>query len=267
VSPLSTELWQIGLAPGRAELARLSRGLRRRALIGESARDCQPGAGEPPWAAALAALSELLGEAPASRAEAQVVVSNHFVRYLVVPWDQALLAPGEAAAAAVQRFERVHGEAAQRWQIRLSQREYGKPGLACAIDAGLLAAIRECLGAAGAGGIRLVSVTPLLVRAFNALRTSIDGNGVLTVVEPACVTVAVFREGGWHAVQTRHLGRLPAARVVEQELALATADVQPARVELLELGADCEWIPDEFLAVERHPAPAGACRLARVGSA
>jgi hypothetical protein len=260
---------QIGLAPRRVEIARLRRGLRAATVESENERDFEPAteAGQSPWSAALAALETLLAEQPAGRAEVRVVVSNHFAHYLVLPWEAALTDPAEVAAAAEQQYERVYGEVAQGWDIRVCQPAWGEPGIGCAIDRGLVAGIREKVGAAAGGALRLVSIEPLLMVAFNALRERIDGDGALVVAEDACACIATFRAKRWHKVLSRHGRSLVLPRVIGQELALATADAAPSRVDLVDVGADCNWTPEGEIPLQRHDQPARLCTLALAGVA
>lgn len=265
MSLLSPKRLCIGLAPDRVELARVHSGLRG-AVVGEAqARVCVPEAGAKPWTAALATLEQLLGEPTAKAGEARVTLSNHFVRYLVLPWDSALLGTDELHAAATQHFERVFGDTAVEWELRVSPGEFGEPVLACAIDRALLQALDACIGRAPGGRLRLTAVEPLLMTAFNHLRARIGGDAVLAVFETNCLALAVLREGRWQRVVSRHAGQAPRARLIEQELALATADGLPGQVELLDF-ADPPWAADAALPLRRHPLPESDCRLALLGN-
>ncbi len=250
-----SESVRIGLSPRRVELARLRPGLRRRAVVEERARDCALEDGQPAWSGALAALDALLAEQSLAGAAASVVLSNHFVRYAVLPWNPELVTAAEFAVAAAQRIQLTFGDAAHGWEVRASAGEWGEAGIVCAIDAALLAALGERL--------RLVAVEPLLMNVFNALRRDIEPDGALAVVEPGRVCVGVFSQGQWRSVMSRR-GDDP-ARLIVQELALAAPEIPPSRVELLNLGPDRTWSPSLPLRV--HAAPAGrTCPLALYGS-
>lgn len=265
MSLLSPKRLCIGLAPERVELALLAPGLRG-AVVGETlARSCVPEPGAKPWAAALATLEQMLGEPVAKAGEARVTLSNHFVRYLVLPWDSGLLGADELQAAATQHFERVFGDAAAGWVLRVSPGEYGEPALACAIDRALLEALEACIGRAPGGRLRLAAVQPLLMTAFNHLRPQLARDAVLAVFEADCLALAVLREGRWQRVVARHAGQAPRSRLIAQELALATADGLSGQLELLDF-ADEPWAADSELPVRRHPLPATDCRLALLGN-
>jgi hypothetical protein len=269
VSPLWPDRLQIGLAPRRVEIARLRRRLRATTVESESERDFEPSteAGQSPWSGALAALEVLLAEQPAGRAEVRVVLSNHFAHYLALPWEAALSDPAEVTAAAEQQFEHVYGEAAQGWDIRLCQPAWGEPGIACAVDRGLVAGIREKVGDAGGGSLRLASIEPLLMVAYNAVCERLDGDGALVVAEDSCACIATFRGRRWHKVLSRHGRSLALPRVISQELALATADAAPSRIDFVDVGADCNWAPEDSVPVQRHEQVARLCTLALAGVA
>jgi hypothetical protein len=257
----------IALAPDRVELARVARRFRQTTVTAQQAAECRPQGGKPRWSAALATLGTLLAEESAGTTEARVTLSNDLARYLVLPWDGNLLAPDEVQAAAAQQFERVFGELAAGWEIRVSPCEFGQPALACAIDRNLLAGLQETVANAARGRIRLASVETLLAKTFNLLRGQIDRDGLLAIVEPACVALASLRGGLWHRVQVRRpAGKLTISRLVEQELALASADGEPSRIDLVELVAS-GWQPESDLQVIRHPLADGAAPTALLGNA
>lgn len=264
MSLLSPERLSVGLAPERVELVRLRRGLRGSTVVAAQARPCEPKAGDPPWSAALAMLEAMLAERAAKTAALRVTLSNHLVRYVVLPWDAGLKASDELRAAAAQHFDRVFGEAAADWELRVSPGEYGDPALACAIDRGLLQALDAAVGRAGGGRLRLDAVEPLLMTAFNHLRERLGRDAVLAIFEPSCLALAVLRDGRWQRVLVRHAGQAPRQRLIEQELALATADGLPGQVELLDF-ADEAWAADDSLPLRRHALPDGDCRLALLG--
>ena len=264
MSLLWSEPVRIGLSPRRVELARLRPGLRRHAVVGENARDCVPEDGQPMWTGALEALDALLADRTPGGGGATVVLSNHFVRYAVLPWNPELVTAAEFAVAAAQRIQLTYGDAARGWEVRASAAEWGQAGIVCAIDAALLAALAEHVGRAG---LRLVSVEPLLMKAFNTLRRDLAADGALAVVEAGRVCVGVFSQGQWLSVMSRRCDGADPARLIAQELALAAPETPPGRVELLNLGPDRAWAPSPELPLRPHATPGGhSCRLALYGS-
>jgi len=142
-----------------------------------------------PWRGAL---ERLRRDAAAwrGRIEVTVVLSNHFVRYAVLPAQQAAT-PDEELALARFQFARIHGERAKSWEVRVSE------GLGCAIDAALLAEIRAIFKK----DVKLVSVQPYLMAAYNRSRTRIPREGAwLVLAEPERVCLARLAGRGWASV-------------------------------------------------------------------
>ena len=220
-------LWRdelrIALSPERAVMVRLGKGLRRR-VLDKRVEPCIPVDGGI-WQPAISALKKLLDKQ--TGAEANVVLSSHFARYVIVPWSDAVSGEAELSALAQHRSNQVYGNLAANWEVRVSPAGFGAPMLACGVERGLLDALRQCCTDTG---VQLGSVQPALMAAFNLWRGELpkDG-GWFGMVEPGQLTLALLKNGGWCAVQSRRmegaLGEvLPAA--LEQERLLADlADV------------------------------------------
>ena len=229
-----SHLWRdqlnIVLRPDRVVLVRLGRGLRPR-VVDKQILVCAPAAaGEPPWAHALATLKSLL-EAQKTGADARLVLSNHFVRYTVVPWSDELSNEEEQAAFVRHRYTQVYGDAANDWEMLLSKGSAGVPRLASAIDRTLLDAAR---GIFAGSKIRLRSLQPYLMAAFNQWRREFDDGGAwLALAEPGRLCLALLHQGQWHSVRTRHIGPALAAElplILDQERLLSGLPDAPAKV-------------------------------------
>jgi hypothetical protein len=122
----------VTLTPGEVSLLRFPRG--GKAPAGRKSVACPPATGGAAWQGALEALRELLGHPNVRAADADVVISNHFVRYLVLPWNPGLAGEREELAFAATRFQQVYGEAARTWAVRLSPGKPGTPSLAAAVE-------------------------------------------------------------------------------------------------------------------------------------
>jgi hypothetical protein len=131
------------------------------------------------------------------RVDLTVVLSNHFARYTVVqPQDGAT--PEEELALARFQFARIHGERAKAWEVRLS-RAGGGAQLACAIDAALLQDLKACMPSHGR--VRLVSVQPYLMAAYNRARRRIPREGAwLLLTEKGRACLARLAPKGWASV-------------------------------------------------------------------
>lgn len=186
------------LCPDRVGVVRMSRGWPRM-LEGRIADSAAAGADDPPWAPALAALRESLATIEGRDAKVTVVLSNHFVRYVLVPWNDALAGEAEELAHARHCFSRVYGEVAESWDVRLSSGN-GGPRVACAVDAELLAALEQAVSASGR---RLSSVQPYLMAAFNCWRREFAGTLVWFVLaERGRLCLSALQHGQWSALMS-----------------------------------------------------------------
>ena len=168
-----------------------------RVTVGSRSIACDPSFGQQAWQGAIAALQTI--DWP-SRAHVTVVLSNHFVRYLLVPWSDAVRGEEEEQAYLRHHFKKIHGDRANDWVLRSSEARRGAPRLASAIDAALLEALKASFPKGGKA--RLVSVQPALMAAFNHHRGAIPASGAwLALAEPDRACVALHAGGEWRAVQ------------------------------------------------------------------
>lgn len=137
-------------------------------------------------------------EALRSRAEGRrttVILSNHFVRYAVLPWAKGISTDQEWQAYAAHAFRAVHGNCASQWSILVSG--CGRTSrVASAVDVALVDTLRSI------PGVR--SIQPYLMAAFNRARRAIGKSTAWFVVhEPRRLTLALLSEGEWRLVRNR----------------------------------------------------------------
>ena len=171
----------------------------------------------PRWAPALAALREWLAARGPRRAGLRVVLSNHFVRYLVLSWHDGVTSAAEREALARHLLRETYGEVAEGWHVKLAPCAFGAPALVCAVDRELVAALH---GVAEGASPRLDAVQPMLMPAFNQFRRELVGDACLLVLEPGCLCCAVMRGGQWHAVQVSRVGSGWNETLVERQIAV-----------------------------------------------
>lgn len=183
-----------------------------------------PRAHDAEWRAPVEALGPVL--AGFRNHDVAVVLADCFVRYALLPWNPALKTNEQWLALARHRLAAIHGAVAAEWEVKLTETAPAGARLACALDRALVAEIAAQFAAAS---VRLVSVQPFLVAAFNRIRRSI-GNGScwLVIEEPGRLTLAFVQRGVWLAVRSRRTdagwrGALP--QLLERESAfLALAE-------------------------------------------
>jgi hypothetical protein len=140
----------------------------------------------------------VLGDLELPRATVTVVLSNHFVRYALVPWSEALASEAEEAAYVRHHFLRIHGERAKSWTFRATPAPSGAPRLCSAIDTNFLEELKRCFADSKA---KLVSVQPYLMAAFNCWRGAVPAAGAwLALVEPERACIGLHAKGRWQSV-------------------------------------------------------------------
>jgi hypothetical protein len=152
--------------------------------------------------AMLQAIELTLKEMP-KRTHISIVLSNRLIRFTCVPNPDEARNANERRLLARHHFVRTHGAAAEQWNIVLSHAALGKPALASAVDSDLIVALMEVVKR---HGLRLVSLQPYLMAAFNAQIKSIaKETGIFSVAEPGRLCSVAWRNGGWQVVQQTHL--------------------------------------------------------------
>jgi len=233
---------RIVLRPDCVVLARLQRelthlGMKRHVQAVQVATCDPPGDEKTPWGGALSALETVLPEFAGSKSYATVILSNHFMRYTLVPWSDVLNDEAEEIAYAKHSFNEMYGRDANEWELRISSGIYGMPQLASAVDARLPMALRELFGR---HEISLRSIRPHLMVAYNACHASLRGQTAwLVFVEEGSLCLALLQKGQWAWVRTMRVGErwheeLPF--LLNREALVADIETSPNDVFL--------WAPD-----------------------
>lgn len=234
MSLLSTDEFHIMLYPDRFVLSHLRHEftMRRaaRRMLANRVVPARAG-GDIPWSGAVAALeTELSGEA-GKRSRAAVFLSNHLVRYTLVPWSDALSSEEEEIAATRQCFRNIYGDVADSWELRLSPGKAGAAQLASAVDTRLPDALSDMFAHLG---VDMASLQPQLMAVYNANRVSLrDRSAWLLVQEPGSLCLARLQRGAWASVRMLRIGsdwmeELPL--ILEREAYLADSDELPDEV-------------------------------------
>lgn len=237
MSPLLRDELRVVLSPDQLVLIRIAREFTRRGLVRRViAKELVPCAsvagGEAPWDGAIKALEAALpGAVNSRRAFATLILSNHFMRYTLVPWSEALSDEAEQMSYAQHCFRQAYGAAAENWELRLSLGPAGAPQLASAVDVRLLQALRLLFSQAG---VALESVQPHLMAAFNNCRPSLQNRSAwLVLFEPGCLCLVLLQQGRWTSVRSMRIGadwleQLP--QILEREACMGASDSVPEEV-------------------------------------
>jgi len=187
------------LCPDQLQVIRPGKGWRHSA--GSSFAETFVGNAEgPPWQAAVDAFQRFLATAETGSEALDVVLSNHFVRYLLVPWNAQIASAEEFRNCAAAMFEEIHGEVASDWDVTVSAERAGAPRLAAAVDRSLLAAIRTAVAPTR---LRLVSIQPYLMAAYNRVARAHTGRDfVFMLLEAGRACILAAQGGKWCYVST-----------------------------------------------------------------
>jgi hypothetical protein len=204
---------ELGVYPDRLVLARA-----------KGAQSFAVGPAEPGAARWRPALDTLAALEALSKADVTVVLSSFFVRYTLVPVNQALANAAERLAFARHCLARIHGPAVEGWTVRLSGE------VACGVEGGLVEGLRAALAARGN---RLRSLQPRLMASFNRYRRKLGERPAWFVdVEPGLACLALLQDERWHSLRPVKLGplwekELPGLLAREACLVDSPADCQP----------------------------------------
>lgn len=160
--------------------------------------------GEPPWAGSLQAMESAVPGLSGKNSRATVILSNQYLRYLLLPKSDALSSEAEELAFARHEFREVYGDETDLWELRLAHDYPGKFMIASAVEQGLLAAIRKAFQAPG---ISLESIQPHLMAAMNGSRRDFFGkNGWLALVENGNLCLSYLENGRCSWLRSQRIG-------------------------------------------------------------
>ena len=261
MSPSLSESIRVGLCPDRVSFARYGRGLRPR-LLEKDTLPLEPGTTQEPWRAPVRALPRLLEARVRGVADISVVLSNHFVRYLLLDTDARISSGNEWREYASHRCEKIYGARARDWDIQVSECGAPHARLASAVDRQLLTALAAAF--AGSPG-RLRSVQPYLMVAFNRTLPAIARASFWFVLhEPGRLLLGLIRDGRWRSLRGRRSDAgwsETLAQTLEREGALIAPEETSRDVVVCGPGADTpaaangfnfSTLPSPFSAGEHH---------------
>ncbi len=177
---------------------------------------------EPGWTAALSMLKTALDNPDWQNSDATLIISNHFVRFLMLPWSDVALNDAEKLSLLRQRFVEVYGEVSATWEMCLNEGSFGSPSLACAVETSLLEQLKSVFSTSS---LRLKSIQPYLMTAFNFCRKDL-GNGAawFVLAEQGIFCIGLLHKGRWQSIRLRLAEKDwfdEAMRALEREMLLA----------------------------------------------
>jgi len=221
----------VALFPDRLIIARVGGAWRRRLKYKEIIDFAPAGAEAPRWQPALEALVRKVSDGALSGANVTLVLSNHFVHYVLVPWKDLLKSEEDQLAFARQRLIGVHGSAAEGWSLRLSQAGTRQPRLACGVPQILIDALNEVMAPFGS---RFRSLQSYMMASFNRWRARLGAQpSWFVAAEPGLACLALLENEQWQSVRTFRIDsdwRTQLPRVLARERLLVESQVDCDRV-------------------------------------
>ena len=224
----------IELSPRAVTMLRHGRGLRA-VLKDRKSLPVQTVEGAPAWQGAIDTLREVLTHPNIASADATVVLSAHFVRYLLLPFNAEVSTTQEEFAFGRARFVQVFGEAAQGWTLQLSPAQPDAPGVASAVPAALLEAVTLLMTASP---LRLRSLQPSLMAICNERSQLPRDLAWLAIAEPGMLLLGAMQAGKWLSLRSRPMNgaAISLVKVIEQEALLVGLESGAGQVYLYRSG-------------------------------
>lgn len=168
MSPLWADQLTILMCPNRLLVAHRPRGLRAGSMTTTVEPVPASSEGTASWEPSAAKLEALFAATPQWHgASLRIILSNHFVRYALIPWNDQLSSEQEHLLFARRHFAQTHGSAAKNWAIRISLDTPGESHVASALDQALVDRLTHI---SDMNHLKLASVEPLLMTAYNRCR-------------------------------------------------------------------------------------------------
>ncbi|PHV29889.1 hypothetical protein CSQ94_10245 [Janthinobacterium sp. BJB312] len=210
------------------------------------------------WEVALAALRGWLEQHNEKKLPLAISLASRWCAMLMVPWSGALLDRTSAQRFLHSQFAAVYGDGARAWRLAADDAPYGKPRLACGIDAALLQGVQD---AAAAHGRRCLSLEPIVGPAWR----SIAGGkpAAFALVEAGRLLLATTSGGRITALHSQSCG---AAWGDELDRAWRRWNLRAPQLDAIEHVAllDLSGVPQDELPARFQPLPvAGAAHLMR----
>lgn len=210
-----SQLWRdqlhVFFAPERVDLVRSARG-RKPTNIANITAKCNQKPGRLQWELPLHQLANMLESA--QKSEMTVTISNHFIRYIVLPPENEITTPDEVFAYAGFRMREVYAERVNDWILSVSAWSPSRGAICAAISRELMAKLQEL---ALRHKIKLIGIVPYLVSAFDQWHNLFDDKrNYFVLVETGRFCIALLNNNIWQNIRNQRI-----LHNVEEELLAA----------------------------------------------
>lgn len=199
-----SEQIRVILHPTQVVLLRIGRGRTQPVLDKQVVTCAAHQNGTPLWHNALVALASALPEFCRGKSDVTVVLSNHFVRYVLINHLDQVSSDKEEEALIRHHFNRIYGATAEQWNLKISEEQNRDSArVACAIDQDLMDALRNLMRPTKH---RLRSIQPYLMTAYNQYRKCLTPSAWLVLVEDGVFCLARLEQSCWQAIKCIRIG-------------------------------------------------------------
>jgi hypothetical protein len=220
VSLSLTDYYCASIAPGCAALLRMRRGWRP-VVVQKSCANGATKQAASPWLAELSLLESLLGEVQHGL-PLNITLSNHYVRYRLIPAPPFAMPADGVQALMKHCFRDTYGDVVNDWKIRANLMPGQGDVVACAVDKALIEGLKAM---ADKASFRLGSVQPYFMPGFNADCRRFNGEAVCFVqAEPGRIILGTLCDRNWlglRAVATTPGWKEELPAHIEREILLA----------------------------------------------
>lgn len=223
--PLFRDRLNVRLSPTQVAIVKTKRGLWPRStkpviLLFETNKN------QASWESALAVLENWLQQQKAGRAMLDITLSDHWVRYLLIPWTDDVQNAVELEALTEIQFESLYGNQVHDWIIKITPSDFGQPVIASAFAKNLNRAIETLCRS---HKLNLVSIKPSFLSKFNQWRLYLPKSALLVDVESSQCVLATFKNDHWNSLRSVKLNDMSVAallQAIERELVVQGMDDQ-----------------------------------------
>lgn len=160
-----------------------------------------PVPGESDWQPALAAVAGMLAADNRRGGRVEIIVADHFVRYVVLPWSDGITGPRARQAVAHALLRNTLGERVDTLEVALDRPRFRRTGLAAGIERRF---VDELRGAFRRRRIAVSSLQPRLVRELASGRKKLaDFDGWFVSADPERLTLASLERGSLVALRNQ----------------------------------------------------------------
>jgi hypothetical protein len=147
-------------------------------------------------------------------ADIDILLSNHFVRYAVIPPQSKIETPAELQAYAAFQMREIYGERATEWELSMSSWDPVTGAVCAAVERSFLQGLEEL---AASQRMRLKYVEPYFTSVFDHWHGSFDNERAwFALVETGRLCLALLEGGAWLRILNQRI-----LDDVEEELLVA----------------------------------------------